>query len=210
MEASSEQIKEYEAQLADVEELLKASPVDAALLSLKKDLEELLALTKASLPEPQAPVAAESSSVPQKSTTTETTEVCETEESAPAAAASAPTDTTTTATETADAAAAPPIKKKLKVKDFEIPEHLKPKEGDTEAETNKKRRAVKKLKNKWREKKKEVESTQKQHSWQSFQSKKKRKDKSIFATQDGSNARVGVISANSMTEFGERKRHKHT
>jgi len=165
-----------------------------------------LALTKASLPELQASDTAESSSVSQESTADETAAVLETDEPAPAA--SAPTDATTTPTESA-AAAAPP-KKKLKIKDFEIPEHLKPKEGDTEAETNKKRRAVKKLKNKWREKKKEVESTQKQQSWQSFQSKKKRKDKSIFATQEGSNARVGVISANSMTEFGERKRHKHT
>jgi len=38
MEASPEQITEYEAQLADVQELLKASPDDAALLSLKKGL----------------------------------------------------------------------------------------------------------------------------------------------------------------------------
>ena len=35
MEASPEQLAEYEKQLADVEELLKASPEDESLLSLK-------------------------------------------------------------------------------------------------------------------------------------------------------------------------------
>lgn len=205
MEASSDQIKEYETQLADVQALLDASPEDAALLSLKKDLEELLALTTASLP---ASDAAESTSQVQVSAV-EDSATLDKEPAGPVASVA-----TTTSTEGAAAAAAAvdtaPKKKKLKLKDFEIPEHLKPKEGDTEAETSKKRRAVKKLKNKWREKKKEVESTKKQQSWQSFQSKKKRKDQtSIFATQDGSNARVGVISANSMTDFGQRKRHKH-
>ena len=197
MEASLKQIKEYEAQLADVQELLQASPDDAALLSLKRDLDELLALTKASLPEQQASLdGAESPVAPQ--------EAAETEE--PAAVPAPPVAVTSS-----EAASAAPSKKSLKIKDFEIPEHLKPLETDTEAERNKKRRAVKNLKNKWREKKKEVESTKKQQSWQSFQQKKKRKGgKSIFATQDGSNAKVGVISAGSMTEFGERKRHKHT
>lgn len=202
MEASSEQIKEYETQLADVEALLEASPDDAALLSLKKDLNELLALTRASLSESQASVPEQSSSVQIEMTVADAESILESANPGEPVAAAASTSTeqeTTTTTET-EAAAAPPKKKKLKIKDFEIPEHLKPKEGDTEAETNRKRRAVKKLKNKWREKKKEVESTKKQQSWQSFQSKKKRKEKtSIFATQDG----------RSMTEFGERKRHKH-
>ena len=91
-------------------------------------------------------------------------------------------------------------KKKLKVKEFEIPESLLPKPDDTEAETNKKRRAVKKLKSKWREHKKEVESTKKQQSWQSFQKKRSNNKSSIFATQQ----------EKSMTEFGARKRHKHS
>ena len=100
-------------------------------------------------------------------------------------------------------------KKKLKkVKDFEIPTHLQAVEGDSEAERNKKRRAVKRLKNEWRAKKKEFESEKKQQSWQNFNKKKKRKDKSIFATAEGAKGKVGVVSGGSMTEFGARKRHK--
>jgi survival-of-motor-neuron-related-splicing factor 30 len=107
-------------------------------------------------------------------------------------------------------------KKSKKVKEFEVPAHLLIHEADTEAEKNRKRRAIKALKNKWRERKKEVETEMKQQSWQSFQQKtlKKRKDEntSIFATQEGDHAaKVGVVSASrGMTEFGERKRHKHT
>ena len=192
MEAPADQISEYETQLADVLELLKASPDDAALLSLKNDLEELLELTKASLPQPLA-------SVPQEESTTtwEITSVnaAESSSSIPAPSSESPA---------AAAAAASLEKKKLKkVKDFEVPEHLKPLDTDTEQEKNKKYRALKALKNKWRERKKEVESAKKQQSWQSFQTKtwKKRKAAadSIFTTQDGSR---------SMTEFGERKRHK--
>jgi survival-of-motor-neuron-related-splicing factor 30 len=216
MEASQDQIQEYESQLANIAELLKASPDDEGLLGLKKDLEELLALTKASLPATTAATATAASSDHQ-------------DEFKPAAAPSAleaavaslPDDNdTTTTTETATAApdeqqqdaaaAAATKKKKRKIKEFEVPEHLQTRETDTEKEKIRKRRAIKSLKSKWREKQKETESANKQASWQSFQSKKsnKRKDKSIFATQDGVDARVGVVSAKSMTEFGERKRHK--
>jgi survival-of-motor-neuron-related-splicing factor 30 len=110
----------------------------------------------------------------------------------------------------AEAATTQAPKRKLQnVKDFEVPAHLVPLETDTEAEKNKKRRAIKTLKSKWREKKKEFESSKKQQTWQNFQQKKKRKDKSIFATQDGDHAKTGVISGGSMTEFGPRKRYKH-
>jgi hypothetical protein len=177
MEASANQISEYETQLADVQELLKASPDDAALLSLKTDLEELLELTRASLqqtlPENESPVETASA--------VEGSILAPVQETIPAAVAE---------------------KKKLKmVKDFDVPEHLKPLETDSEKEKNKKYRALKTLKNKWRERKKEVESAKKQQSWQSFQTKKKRQfpADSIFATQDVSR---------SMTEFGQRKRHK--
>lgn len=100
---------------------------------------------------------------------------------------------------------------------FEIPTHLVPLESDTEAERNKKRRAIKTLKSKWRERLKESTTTKKQKSWQDFVGKGKKKRKkgvsnvggSIFKTEDGVNARVGVIgSGKSMTEFGERKRFK--
>jgi hypothetical protein len=56
------------------------------------------------------------------------------------------------------------MKKKEKIKEFVLPPHLVPNEADTEAERNKKRRAAKALKNKWRQKKKEVESNNKQTS----------------------------------------------
>lgn len=203
MEATTEQIKEYETQLADVEELLKAQPDDAALLSLKKDLNELLALTKASLPSSeQAPQIETTSANVQEETETGNDGAAASLETAVPGKLPSPQSATEAAGETATTAAALPAKKKkLKLKDFEIPEHLRPKEGDTEAETNRKKRAVKQLKKQWNSKKKDVEATKKQQSWQSFQKKKKRKDKeSIFATQDGK----------SMTEFGERKRHKHS
>lgn len=108
----------------------------------------------------------------------------------------------------------PSSKKRDKVKDFALPAHLVPNEADSEAERNRKRRAAKALKNKWRQHKKEVESTNKQKSWQSFQKKSamRRGDNdggSIFATKDGASDRVGVVSKKQLTEFGSRKRHKH-
>jgi hypothetical protein len=163
--------------LADIQELLKASPDDAALLSLKTDLEELLELTRASLPR----------DLP------ETESLLETANDVVSSIFSPEQETIPEVV--AD-------KKKLKkVKDFEVPEHLKPLETDSEQEKNKKYRALKTLKNKWRERKKEVESAKKQQSWQSFQTEKKRKlpAGSIFVTHDGSR---------SMTEFEQRKRHK--
>ena len=107
-------------------------------------------------------------------------------------------------------------KKQKKVKDFVFPEHLIPNDEDTDAERNKKRRAAKTLKNKWRLQKKEIESNNKQKSWQSFQKKSSgsggassnSSSGSIFATKEGVNDRVGVVSKKQLTEFGARKRHK--
>jgi survival of motor neuron-related-splicing factor 30 len=91
--------------------------------------------------------------------------------------------------------------------EFEVPQHLIPLETDTEGERNKKQRALKALKSKWRESKKEMESTNKQKSWQSFQKKAKTKSTSIFKTGDSA---VGVVSAagRQLTDFASRKRHK--
>jgi survival-of-motor-neuron-related-splicing factor 30 len=99
-------------------------------------------------------------------------------------------------------------KKLKKVKDFVLPDHLVPNEGDTDAERNKKRRAAKALKNKWRLQKKEIESNNRQKSWQSFQRKSSSSSGSIFATKEGLDDRVGVVSKKQLTEFGARKRHK--
>lgn len=199
MDATDDQIKEYKAQLADIQELLKASHDDAALLGLKNDLEELISLSQAQPQEPKADINSFDSATSGEPVTVESVaaSLVPTEAAAPVAAIGTP--------------AVPEKEKKLKkIKDFEVPEHLKPLETDSEAEKNRKARAVKALKNKWRQQKKEVESNKKQQSWQSFQQKKKRTPKSIFATQEGSQSKVGVISAGSMTEFSERKRHKHS
>jgi len=91
---------------------------------------------------------------------------------------------------------------------FEIPQHLLPLSSDTEAERTRKRRTIKALKSKFRSKQKSAETEVKQKSWQDFMSKGKKKKggviggpvvgsstgRSIFATEDGINAKVGVIS----------------
>lgn len=108
------------------------------------------------------------------------------------------------------AAGSEPAKKKQKTfkAEFEVPQHLIPLETDTEAERSKKQRALKALKSKWRESKKEMESANKQKSWQSFQKKAKVKSNSIFKTGDSA---VGVVSAagRQLTDYASRTRHKH-
>jgi survival-of-motor-neuron-related-splicing factor 30 len=213
-----DQLLEYETQLADVEALLQDSPDDPSLLSLKSDLVELLTITKESIPtEASESAVGESAALPEASldTTADSSDAwsdptgfvpADASSTAIASkwASDGPTDTE------AAVAEEPPKKKAKKLKDFEVPEHLIPLDTDTDPEKNRKRRAIKALKNKWRERKKEVESDKKQKSWQSFQKKKvNTKDKSMFSTQDG-DAKVGVVSVSGrqLTEFGERKRHQ--
>lgn len=202
MDVTDDQVKEHETQLADIQELLKASPDDAALLALKNDLEELISLSQlqpSASQEPEAGINFFNTATSAEQSTVES-----------AAASLVSTEASSSATASAMHAAPEKEKKLKKVKDFEVPEHLKPVDSDSAAEKSRKMRAVKALKNKWRQQKKEVESNKKQKSWQSFQQKKKRTPTSIFATQEGSQSKVGVISAGSMTEFSERKRHKHS
>jgi hypothetical protein len=215
-----DQIQEYETQLADVEALLQATPDDPSLLSLKSDLVELLTITRDSLSDVQEQLSAGNEITVDAAAEEDTTAASAASTSllanvpvaSPASTSAymydaaiddalkrteAPTDAATAATEE------PPRKKLKKLKDFVVPEHLIPAETDTDAEKNRKRRALKALKNKYRERKKEVMADQKQKSWQAFHKKKttKSKDsKSIFSTQDG----------RSMTEFApaERQRHK--
>jgi hypothetical protein len=200
MDASvATQILQYESELAELEELIKVSPEDNdSLLSIKSDLEELLSITRQQL------IAA----------TTTTTIVLE--KSMEAAVGTSigvmAEDSTTSGAQggkrTTTAAAAdvvlvvPPIvasqttepakKKSKKVKDFEVPSHLVTLDTDSEAQKQRKIREMKKLKNKWRERKKEFETDRKKQSWHSFQKKKGSKDKSMFSTQDG-DAKVGVV-----------------
>ena len=207
---SSDQLEEYESQLADIEELLEADPTDESILKLKSDLVELIALTK------EEDVAPEETTT--TTTTTTTAESTTTESASPVAEApveTAPVEAAPVAAAAAEAppdANEPPRKKLKKVKDFEVPAHLQILETDDEKEVNRKKRSLKALKSKHRSKQRDYESTKKQQSWQNFSNKKggkKSKKKSIFATQEGSNAKVGVVSGGSMTEFGERKRHKY-
>jgi len=126
-------------------------------------------------------------------------------------------------------------KKKKKKKDtsdeavlsakFELPSHLVPLESDTPAQKLKKHRTAKALKSKFREKISIAEHSRRQNDWTSFAgggSGKKRKkggvamtgkkSSSIFSTEEGVNARVGVISGGGgrkMTDFVDpNKRHK--
>lgn len=195
----ADQIAEYEAQLAGIEELLQASPDDESLLTLKKDLVDLIALTKSDAEAAAAVIAAEmgsteAPSIPPPPPLAEPPEPQATLEQAAEAGAAA----------ASSAASEKPNKKKQKItinSEFKVPAHLIAKETDSEQEKNRKHKQLKKLKNKFRQEKKEAEHSHKQKSWQSFQKKaNKRKDKdSIFSTQD----------TKKMTDFGARKRHKH-
>lgn len=200
--ATPEQIQEYELQLANIEQLLEADPKDESLLGLKRDIEELLELSRSNLPSASetTPASAElnPSPLPPQPNEIGAKETAELD----AATAAVSTGAVAAASTSDDVANAKAKKKKQKLKDFVLPPHLVPNEADSEAEKNRKRRAAKKLKNKWREKKKELESNNRQASWQSFQKKSKRKDtSSIFSTREGEKE---------MTQFGARKRHKHS
>ena len=216
-----EQISQYESQLAEVEELLQASPEDVSLLSLKSDLVELLAITRQQIPPPAEAEEATAATAPQPASTPNALEKAleaavetsigvspKAEEEAPLnvtsqtdakRAAPPPVDnvdvaqeaTATTTTTATMASNEPPRKKSKKLKEFEIPSHLVIHDTDTEAQKNKKRREIKSLKNKWRVKKKEIESERKQQSWQSFQKKKGKKNDKSIFST--SDGKVGVV-----------------
>lgn len=213
--SEEDQLKEYESQLADIEELLEADPTDESMLKLKSDLVELIALTKedggADEENDEPATEAANFEVPVPAIATETAVEVQSTDVEPALAVAAATQSFSIPPAAAVTSGEEPPKKKLKkVKDFEAPAHLQVQEGDNEKEINRKKRAIKALKSKHRAKKIDYESTKKQQSWQNFSKKKgSKKKKSIFATQDGAHAKVGVVSGGSMTEYGERKRHKY-
>eukprot|EP00934_Nitzschia_sp_Nitz4_P005625 Nitzschia sp. Nitz4//scaffold82_size85912//9436//10056//NITZ4_005125-RA/size85912-processed-gene-0.22-mRNA-1//-1//CDS//3329558787//5615//frame0 len=202
MAESEEQIAEYKAQLASIEELLQASPDDESLLSLKKDLVELLQITA-------GPAASTNEETPQPSNDEPAPE--ESYPELPMATAAVPASGEEgQPTETTNASADPPKKKRKKeaLGDFVVPPHLITNEQDTEAEKKRKRRALKALKSQHREKRKEYEHEKKQKSWKSFQKKSGGAGAgSMFRTQESVNDRVGVLSKKQKTEFGQRTRH---
>jgi survival-of-motor-neuron-related-splicing factor 30 len=190
-----QEIGEYQAQLASIEQLLEATPDDESLLALKKDLVELLELTKSSASSGTTTVAEPASPPPPM------------EWAVDAGAAAALMATVDVPPPTGDAETGK--KKSKKVMEFVVPPHLIVNETDSEADKKKKYRALKALKSQHREKKREFEHEKKQNAWQSFQKKKKSGDgSSIFATQESVNDRVGVVSKKTKTDFGSRQRHK--
>ena len=226
-----QQLSEYISQLADVNEMLAADPSDVSLIKLREDLTELITLTKTEVGgkdqviSPSPPNGGPDFIAPSAVTAVDATVTAtvsdliatdhnpslESVEKDPPPAA------------VATAAAVAPGKKKIKksskaVPDkFELPDHLRPLDSDTDAERKRKSRAAKALKSKWRERRKEMEGAARQQSWKNFATKGPKKDKtkkrSIFATEEGVNAKVGVISGTTgvragMTEYDGRKRHK--
>jgi hypothetical protein len=210
-EEIAEQIREYENQLADVEQLLAASPTDESLLSLKSDLEELLSITKQSLENEKRSLSKfEPDSLEKALEAAVETSVGQTD---PSSTQLGEQDTHAFSVPRAEGEPAEPIKTSKKAKEFQIPDHLIPRDNDTEAEKNRKRRAIKTLKSKHRQEMKEIESKKKQKSWQSFQKKRKTKDKSIFSTSQDEGTKVGVVATMGRQSGGpsetERKRHKY-
>ena len=258
-----EHIAEYESQLAEIVELLEVSPGDESILALKKDLEEVLELSRQNIiaqtninnatttvasvkmenssedqdlrlpPPPPLPpppietnngiigVGASSSNATFSASSSTAQLQHEASSSLSSYNQTVPIEgVSTNSTSEAAAKKEKPhkakkssigSKKPKKVKDFVMPEHLIPNDEDTETERNKKRRAAKSLKNKWRLQKKEIQSDNRQKSWQSFQKKSHSVSStlgSIFATKEGVNDRVGVVSKKQLTDFGARKRHK--
>ena len=209
--SSFEQLQEYQSQLVDIEELLQDDPTDESLLKLKSDLLELIALSQE-----DAAAATATTTTISNDILTSTTEAKQSLSSATILNEFEQTDhgDVKDDEDQLDQSTQQLPKKKLKkLKDFEIPSHLQILDTDSEKEKTRKKRAVKLLKSKHREKQREYETTKKQQSWQNFHKKsgKKRTSQptSIFATQDGILSKVGVVSMGTgMTELHERKRHK--
>ncbi|KAL7557113.1 hypothetical protein ACA910_002402 [Epithemia clementina (nom. ined.)] len=237
---AANELEQQQQQLLEIEQLLEAAPNDQTLLDLKTDLLELIAVTTANSgkipvaeasplpvedagtstnpsdekPDPGSHDEAQISgwsaiSSEQSKRPLEDISGVAQEEHVPANVAGvAPED------DQVDTQQERPHKKKKSSappKEFVIPPHLQPDEKDSNAEANRKKRAIKALKNQWRTQRKEQEAYQKQKSWQDFQKRGKGSSSassSIFSTSTDANAKVGVVGGRNMTDFASRKRHK--
>jgi len=213
----------YTEQLAEVEELLSSTPDDKSLPKLKDDILELINLTRAKTQTDVAvtcplkdyssdggsiffssiPTSSKKCSISVESTNVGVTTVAD-------SASIVSTSYTPTCKHNQQKFLSKNRSKVLSTTNskilngkFEIPSHLLPLPSDTDVDRSRKRRTVKALKSKFRSRQKSVESEVKQKSWQDFMNKgNKRKggyissygNKSIFATGDGINAKVGVVS----------------
>ena len=102
---------------------------------------------------------------------------------------------------------------------YRIPDHLRLQHTDSEQERLRKRRKVKALKQKIKQKEQDEARDSQKNSWLAFQNKgakrkvvgsmKASRKESIFASPDTVDGKVGVTgSGKDMTEFGERKKYK--
>lgn len=211
-------LEEYQAQLADVEALISEAPEDESFLKLRDDLLELIALTKQ---EQEQQTQAQEGATTSPTTTSASFRgdgfdtAVERLENIPMAQHPSQNGDTDNPVPTA-AKLDKKIKQKIK-KPFEIPEHLVPLESDTEAQRNKKKRAIKALKSKHKAAVKEYETSVKQSAWLDFSKKKRKKGttgESIFKTAEGG-GKVGVVtvSSDSVTDNAaatNTKRQRHT
>jgi hypothetical protein len=200
-------LEETQKQLADVMELLRESPDDESLLSLKIDLEELIRLcaveedNQTNVPKPQSsPTAAISVAAAMDAAADKAlSEAIGFDDfDAEAGEKHRLSDTAITMPSTEEMASQQNSKKQKLSETFEVPAHLVVTDADNDAEKNKKWRKIKKLKSQYKAAKNENESQQKQKTWQSFQKKKtgsKIKETSMFSTSDDAGVKVGVVSS---------------
>lgn len=215
-------LDDYKSQLADIELLLADAPEDESLLKLKSDLVELIELTEEQEGgegndniegDNAGGSQIEDSHGENQQTNASAAHDVEEEKKVPLSAGSQnetsvdAQDESNSASITAKPKMSLKKSKKILSKPFEIPTHLIPLDSDTDAEKKRKKRAVKALKAQYKATQKSVESEVKQQSWQNFNNKKKKKRKggeSIFKTEDGIGARVGVITGSVQVTGKER------
>lgn len=212
-------LQEYETQLAEIEQMLAASPDDPSLLSLKSDLLELIAATLGTsaedatttdAPAPAAEATADSQQEPpalewntvndDKNSTTQSSDNPLAQTTTTAAAA--PTNASTTITTTTK----PKKKKKSANAVFTIPADLKIHSNDSKFQVNRKKRAQAALRKQHESQQASQQATKKQQSWQAFAQRKKTGSSSMFQTD--ASAKVGVVGQRRLTKFEGPKKHK--
>jgi survival-of-motor-neuron-related-splicing factor 30 len=204
-------LEQYQTQLTEVEELLQADPTNEEFVQLKKDMLELMKLTKQDMvagadagADADATNEAASEHRPDLNSNVSYKESNNQHDNGGVAAAVASLDTPLLqAAVGQQEEQQPALKKKKKQKPisdtFEVPDHLVVLESDSEALTNKKRRTVKNLRRQWKGSIRDAERETRQASWQTFDKKGKSKKRkgvkegpSIWSTS--AQAGVGVVA----------------
>jgi survival-of-motor-neuron-related-splicing factor 30 len=198
-------LEQYQTQLTEVEELLQADPTNEEFVQLKKDMLELMELTKQDIVAgANAGATNEAASEHQPDVVNVSKESNNQHDNGGVAAAVASLDTPLLqAAVGQQEEQQPALKKKKKQKPisdtFEVPDHLVVLESDSEALTNKKRRTVKNSRRQWKGSIRDAERETRQASWQTFDKKGKSKKRkgvkegpSIWSTS--AQAGVGVVA----------------